>query len=35
MVEGVFLRDASIRVLLAEDVQHPTTCLSADIVGRI
>jgi hypothetical protein len=35
MVKMVFLGDASIRVLLAEDVQHPTTCLSADIVGRI
>jgi hypothetical protein len=35
MVEGVFLGDASIRVLLAEDVQHPTTCLSADIIRRI
>ena len=31
--EGAFLWDASIQVLLAEDIQHPTTCLSADI-GR-
>jgi hypothetical protein len=30
-VEGVFLGDASIRVLLVDDVQHPATCLSADI----
>jgi hypothetical protein len=35
VVKMGFLGDASIRVLLAEDVQHPTTCLSADIVGRI
>ena len=34
-VEGAFLGDVSIRVILAEDIQHPTTCLSADIVGRI
>ena len=34
-VEDAFLGDASIRVLLAEDVQHLKTCLSADILGRI
>ena len=34
-VKGAFLGDASILVLLAENVQHPTTCLSADIVGCI
>ena len=34
-VKGALLRDERIRVLLAEDVQQPTTCLSADIVRRI
>jgi len=34
-VEGAFLGDVSIWVLLAENVQHPATCLSSDIVGCI